>query len=198
MKMIRMTKEKFYSYVQDERKAKYRSHPYEFYYLNPQDAHGKPSSFVAVVVLGPKMGEVYVGVSKYNTFDTKKVSRPIPTDIPEKQQKKIKATVIVSGFTLEEGLKQACNRAWREMMDMPSLYGKDHGPQQRPGATLNRLSIMMTRMIRTIPPFPFDTRSKYRELMAARKHADRRLLTTAKQLKGGGSEAAKGANLPSR
>lgn len=194
MKMIRMTKDKFLSYVLDERKDKYRNFLKEIYFINPKDSHGGDSSFVAVVVIGAKSGEVYVGISKYNTMDTKKVQRPISTSISPKEQAKIKKEIVVSGFSLEEGLKQACNRVWREIMNMPSLYGKDHGPH-KPKRVSVSVGISLTRLIRSIPPFPFDTHKKFNELMAAEKrYREQKMLTAAKQSKGEPSETSKSAH----
>lgn len=155
MKMQKMTKEEFLSFIKDQRKDDIiRKRPVEVYFHNPLDENGHPSSFVCVMIheLGKNKSNVYCGVSKYNTDDTKTIKRVVPDTIPKKQQAKYKPSVTVSGFSLDEGLRQACNRAWREMMDMPSLYGRNHGPS----AVKPKVSIMIKlNRVTSFPPSPF-------------------------------------------
>jgi hypothetical protein len=103
MQMRRMPLERFLSYILDNRKAEF-SETAEVYYHNPKDARGKPSSFVFVVLL-VSPGYMYCAGTKCDPYN--------------------------DTFDLEKGLKEACNRVWREYRDMPSLYGKDHGPKRQ-------------------------------------------------------------------
>lgn len=125
-----MTREKFLSYVLDQRKE-LCSDAFEAYYINPSDARGNHSSFVIVTVVNCQTGAVYSGVSKFNPMDK---SDPRARN---------------SEFTLEEGLKQACNRAWREMYNMPSLYGRNNSGASKPKTGLippGVMGIMISRL----------------------------------------------------
>lgn len=145
MKMIRMERGLFLSYILDQRKNDCPK-ALQAYYLNPNDAHGKPSSFVIVVVVDPSNPGMYAGVSKFNPLDGADPSSPHYTK-----------------FSLEEGLKQACNRAWREMFDMPSLYGKGSNPKPR-NLRMQIGAIMVSRFASL-----FGSRSKRLESEAGRQ-----------------------------
>ena len=100
MEMKRMSKDVFLKYILDNRKDEFKDHGFEVFHSNPIDARGQASSFV-IVNIATRNGNLYVGVAKCNPVDDE--------------------------FSLEKGLAIACNRAWREMYAMPSLYAKNKG-----------------------------------------------------------------------
>jgi hypothetical protein len=120
MQMSKMSINSFKEYVLDTRKSKLNSKAIDVYFYNPVDCVGKPSSFVFVVLVSKgKNHAIYCAGSKRN-----------PTD---------------DEFSISEGLRQACTRAWREYQGMPSLYGKDRTPKRkRPSSYyLRRLAEIM-------------------------------------------------------
>ncbi len=149
MKMKRMTFSKFVSYVLDERIKTRRPDPQleklEIFYHNPVDVRGKPSSFVLVVLLGTKKDEIYCAATKLNPVDDK--------------------------FSLEEGLKQACNRVWREYHGGKSLYGKGHGKNRTPGARLEKLRARIASSLGLMGnrPIPYNFPAMPKYLMEARR-----------------------------
>ena len=153
MQMIKMDRERFLSYVLDQRKELF-SDVFEVYYLNPSDARGDHSSFVIVTVINRMTGAVYSGVSKFN-----------PADKSDPRAR-------TSEFTLEEGLKQACNRAWREMHNMPSLYGRNNSGASKPKTGLippGVMAVMISRLssLSRIRPESTVLRSARRRLISA-------------------------------
>jgi hypothetical protein len=137
MRMQRMGIEKFLSYILDNRKQEVtpENAQFEVFYHNPSTAHGDVSSFVFVVLVSRLTPyEVWCGGAKYNTLDQ---------NLPG------------GGFDLEEGLKQACNRAWTEYRGMKSLYGKNHGPQPRKSSDIAKA--MLFRHMFKPRPYPVLT-----------------------------------------
>jgi hypothetical protein len=157
MRMIRMTEQKFLSYVLDKRKDEFKKKAHDIFYYNPRDERGAPSSFVFVVIKGREKDAIWCGGSKYNASDG---SNP--------KSKNYHA------FSIEEGLKQACNRAWREYQAMSSLYGKNHGRRQTPGQELEQLRKRINAIARSYlqPGIGVSGKGKMRQrLLSAGKEA---------------------------
>jgi hypothetical protein len=164
MKMKRMQKKQFLSYVLDERKHKVaQQHPFEVFFYNPLDVRGKPSSFVYVVLLGAHKDEIYCAGSKYNPLDG---VNPSGRNFQP--------------FDLGEGLNQACNRVWREFNNMPSLYGKDHGPKQPTASRiLKTLRVRISQIAASAVPPIHAFPSPFRPHMSKRLAEARRKLIAA-------------------
>jgi hypothetical protein len=124
MRMQKLEFDEFVNYVRDNRAKIMKPDPHlHFFYHNPIDAHGCPSSFVFVVLVDSHKsgGGVYSAGSKFNVEDKE--------------------------FSLNYGLKEACNRLWSEFQGTKSLYGKGFKRPQEVKPTISPLTRILMSMI---------------------------------------------------
>lgn len=106
--------------------------PAEIYVHNPLDVHGKPSSFIIMVLYDPNHDQVFSATSKCDRYS--------------------------DDFSIERGMRVAANRLFREFMGFPPLYGRDHCDREQPKRVLRRIRTMISRWSNpipiSIPPMP--------------------------------------------
>lgn len=129
--MNRMDLDEFFGFIKDERKGDYRNLIHKVFSFNPKDVLGHPSSFTVVVICGVSPDSIFCGVSKYNPEDASTGQPSLSPDFPEQMKKQMQRKEEALKFSPNEGLRIACNRAWKEFVGAKSDYGKGHNPKPK-------------------------------------------------------------------